>query len=61
MSDHLTEAYKQGMQAYDQCHFPTVRSLWDAFHSELVEFYAEPSRDEAWDVLHSSRFTISRN
>ena len=53
MSDHLTEAYKQGMQAYDQCHFPTVRSLWDAFRSELIEFRAEPSQDEAWDVLHS--------
>ena len=53
ISGNLTEAYKQRMQAYDQCHFPTVRSLWDAFCSELSEFFAEPSQDEAWDVLHS--------
>jgi hypothetical protein len=53
MSGNLTEAYKQGMQAYDLCHAPTVRSLWDAFRSELAEFLAEPSQDEAWDVLHS--------
>jgi hypothetical protein len=53
MSGNLTEAYKQGIQAYDQCHAPTVRSLWDAFRSELSEFRAEPSQEEAWDVLHS--------
>ena len=47
MSGYLTEAYKQGMQAYDQCHPQTVRSLRDAFHSELIEFRAEPSQDEA--------------
>ncbi|MCA6573321.1 MAG: hypothetical protein IM535_12370 [Pseudanabaena sp. M38BS1SP1A06MG] len=53
MSGNLTEAYKQGIQVYDQCHAPTVRSLWDAFCSELDEFLAEPSQEEAWDVLHS--------
>ena len=53
MRSNLTEAYKQGMQIYDRCHAPTVRSLWDAFYSELCEFFTEPSYDEAWDVLHS--------
>ena len=53
MPSNLIEAYKQGMQAYDRCHPQTVRSLWDAFRSELYEFYAEPSKNEAWDVLHS--------
>ena len=52
MSGNLTEAYKLGMKAYDQCHTPTVRSLWDAFCSEFSELFAEPSQDEAWDVLH---------
>ena len=52
LSDRI-EAYKQGMQAYDRCHPQTVRSLWDAFRSELYEFRAEPSQEEAWDVLHS--------
>ena len=53
MHSNLIEAYKQGMQVYDRCHPQTVRSLWEAFRSELIEFYAEPSQDEAWDVLHS--------
>ena len=53
MSGNLTEAYKRGMQAYDLCHAPTVRSLWDPFRSELAEFLAETSQEEAWDVLHS--------
>ena len=53
MRSNLIKAYKQGMQAYDQCHSPTARSLWDAFCSELAEFLAEPSQEEAWDVLHS--------
>ena len=53
MHSNLIEAYKQGMQAYDHCHPQTMRSLWDAFRSELIEFYAEPSQNEAWDVLHS--------
>ena len=52
MSGNLTEAYKQGMQAYDLCHEPTGRSLWDVFCSELYEFFAEPSQEQAWDVLH---------
>ena len=58
MSGNLTEAYKQGMRIYDLCHAPTVRSLLDAFYSELCEFFAEPSHDEAWDVLHSFRRLI---
>ncbi|TYQ31149.1 hypothetical protein [Pseudanabaena sp. UWO310] len=53
MSGNLTETYKQGMQAYDHCHPQSVRSLWDAFRSELSEFRAKPSQEEAWDVLHS--------
>ena len=53
MPINLIEVYKQGMQVYDRCHPQTVRSLWDALRSELYEFYAEPSQDEAWDVLHS--------
>jgi len=55
MSSNLIEAYKQGMLAYTQCHShtQTVSVLWDAFRSELYEFYAEPSQNEAWDVLHS--------
>jgi len=45
MSSNLIEAYKQGMLAYTQCHShtQTVSVLWDAFRSELDEFYAEPS------------------
>lgn len=53
MRGDLTETYKHGMQAYAQCHAPSVRSLWEAFYSELSEFSNEPSRDEAWDVFHS--------
>ena len=53
MPSNLIEAYKQGMQVYSQCHTQSVRSLWDAFRSELIEFCTEPSQDEAWDVLHS--------
>ncbi|PZV10551.1 MAG: hypothetical protein DCF20_21125 [Pseudanabaena sp.] len=53
MRSNLIEAYKKGMQAYDSCHPQTMRSLLDAFHSEWCEFRAEPSQEEAWDVLHS--------
>lgn len=53
MPSNLIQAYKQGMLVYDQCHPQTVSVLLDAFRSELGEFYAEPSQDEAWDVLHS--------
>jgi len=53
MPSNLIEAYKQGMQAYDQCHPQTIRSLWNAFYDELIEFITEPSQEEAWDVLHA--------
>ncbi|NMF61250.1 hypothetical protein [Pseudanabaena yagii] len=53
MPSNLIEAYKQGMLAYDQYHPQTIGLLWDAFRSELHEFYVKPSQDEAWDVFHS--------
>lgn len=46
-------SYRTGMAAYDRCHPPTLRSQWSAFTAELAEFIAEPSLEEAWDVLHS--------
>ncbi|MBW4441556.1 MAG: hypothetical protein KME10_10045 [Plectolyngbya sp. WJT66-NPBG17] len=45
--------YRTGMAKYDRCHAPTLRSQWSAFRAELEEFIAEPSLDEASDVLHS--------
>ncbi len=45
--------YQTGMAAYDRCHPPTLRSQRLAFRAELEEFIAEPSLDEASDVLHS--------
>lgn len=45
--------YQIGMAKYNRCHPPTIRSQWSAFQAELEEFMAEPSFDEASDVLHS--------
>ncbi|KAM3092581.1 hypothetical protein ACKFKF_31180 [Phormidesmis sp. 146-12] len=53
--------YRTGMAAYEQlrcakgvrCHLPTLQSQWVAFSAELKEFAAEPSLEEAWDILHS--------
>lgn len=49
----LLNHYRAGMAAYDSCHPPTLQSQWAAFTAELKEFIAEPSLEEAWDVLHS--------
>jgi len=43
--------YRNGMAAYDCCHPPTLQSQWAAFTAELEEFIAEPSLEEAWDIL----------
>lgn len=52
------------MKAYNRCHPPRLRartrvaklSQWLSFWAELQEFIAEPSSEEAWDVLHFGRF-----
>ncbi|MBD1855228.1 hypothetical protein H6F69_06300 [Leptolyngbya sp. FACHB-1624] len=49
----ILKHYRTGMAAYDRCHPPKIRSQWSAFTAELKEFIAEPSLDEASDVLHS--------
>ncbi len=36
MPSHLTEAYKQGMLTYDQCHPQTIRSLKSPLRSLMV-------------------------
>lgn len=45
--------YQTGMAAYDRCHPPTLQSQWTACSAEVKEFVAEPSLEEAWDILHS--------
>lgn len=45
--------FTPGMAAYDRCHPPTLQSQWEALREETQEFIAEPSSEEAWDVLHS--------
>lgn len=49
----IFKQYRTGMEKYDRCHLPTVRSQWSAFTAEVTEFVSEPSVSEAWDILHS--------
>ena len=53
MEFEILKHYRTGMVAYDRCHPPTSQSQWAALRAELEEFVAEPSFEEAWDVLHS--------
>lgn len=54
----ILKDYKRGMAKYDACHPPTLRSQWAAFSSEIGEFAASPSWEEAWDVLHSCGWVV---
>lgn len=49
----ILHQYRLGMATYDRCHPPTIQSQWSAFKAELKEFVADPSLEEAWDILHS--------
>lgn len=61
MEFEILKHYRTGMAAYEQlrcakgvcCHSPTLQSQWEALRVEMREFVAEPSSEEAWDVLHS--------
>ena len=52
MFDFLNH-YRTGLATYDRCHPPTLQTQWEDLTSEAREFRAEPSVEEAWDVLHS--------
>lgn len=45
--------YQAGMATYDRCHPPKLHSQWAALKAEAQELIAEPSLEEASDVLHS--------
>ncbi|SRR5579883_2002542 len=49
----ILQNYQTGMAAYERCHPPSLTSQWQAFQSEVTEFFAQPTVSEGWDVLHS--------
>jgi hypothetical protein len=56
----ILQNYWAGMAAYHRCHPPTILSLWEAFKSETLEFFEEPSMAELWDILHSGGRLVSK-